>query len=71
MAPDQWGEVDNVVVADIHGYDTVYRKLIRAVELFDVSSSFAMERLKYSTALPVMPPHDASPADGPPHQLRR
>ena len=50
------GEIDymlRVVVSDIQGYDTVYRKLIRAVELFDVSSSFAMERIKYSTALPV------------------
>ena len=50
------GEIDymlRVVVPDIQGYDTVYRKLIRAVELFDVSSSFAMERIKYSTALPV------------------
>ena len=50
------GEIDymlRIVVSDIHGYDTVYRKLIRAVELSDVSSSFAMERLKYSTALPV------------------
>ena len=50
------GDIDymlRVVVPDIAGYDTVYRKLIRAVELSDVSSSFAMERLKYSTALPV------------------
>ena len=50
------GEIDymlRVVVPDIQGYDNVYRKLIRAVELSDVSSSFAMERLKYSTALPV------------------
>jgi Lrp/AsnC family transcriptional regulator len=50
------GEIDymlRVVVPDIQGYDIVYRKLIRAVELFDVSSSFAMERIKYSTALPV------------------
>ena len=50
------GDIDymlRVVVPDIQGYDTVYRRLIRAVELFDVSSSFAMERLKYSTALPV------------------
>ena len=50
------GDVDymlRVVVPDITGYDAVYRKLIRAVELSDVSSSFAMERLKYSTALPV------------------
>ena len=50
------GDIDymlRVVAPDIQGYDTVYRRLIRAVELFDVSSSFAMERLKYSTALPV------------------
>ena len=50
------GEIDymlRIVAPDIQGYDTVYRKLIRAVELFDVSSSFAMERIKYSTALPV------------------
>ena len=50
------GEIDymlRIVVSDIHGYDTVYKKLIRAVELADVSSSFAMERIKYSTALPV------------------
>ncbi len=50
------GEIDymlRIVVPDIQGYDSVYRKLIRAVELSDVSSSFAMERLKYSTALPV------------------
>lgn len=50
------GDIDymlRVVVSDIQGYDGVYRRLIRAVELFDVSSSFAMERLKYSTALPV------------------
>jgi Lrp/AsnC family transcriptional regulator len=50
------GEIDymlRIVVPDIAGYDAVYRRLIRAVELSDVSSSFAMERLKYSTALPV------------------
>ena len=50
------GDIDymlRVVVPDIAGYDMAYRKLIRAVQLSDVSSSFAMERLKYSTALPV------------------
>ena len=50
------GEVDyllRVVVPDIAAYDSVYKRLIKAVELSDVSSSFAMERLKYSTALPV------------------
>ncbi len=50
------GETDyllRVVVADIADYDRVYKQLIRTVPLFDVSSSFAMEQIKYSTALPV------------------
>ncbi len=50
------GEVDyllRVVTSDIAGYDAVYRRLIKAVELSDVSSSFAMETIKSTTALPV------------------
>lgn len=50
------GDVDyllRVVVPDIAAYDAVYKRLIQKVELADVSSSFAMERLKYTTALPV------------------
>jgi Lrp/AsnC family transcriptional regulator len=50
------GEVDyllRVVVPDIAGYDAVYKKLIKDVELLDVSSSFAMEQIKYTTALPL------------------
>lgn len=42
-----------VVVPDIAGFDRVYKKLIQIAELFDVSSSFAMEELKYTTALPL------------------
>ncbi len=42
-----------VVVPDIAAYDTVYKKLIQGVELADVSSSFAMEQIKYTTALPL------------------
>ncbi|AMO23305.1 Lrp/AsnC family transcriptional regulator [Ramlibacter solisilvae] len=50
------GDVDyllKVVAPDIAGYDAVYKRLIRAVELQDVSSSFAMEVLKSTTALPL------------------
>ena len=50
------GDVDyllKVVVPDIAGYDAFYMRLIKVAELSDVSSSFAMERIKYSTALPV------------------
>ncbi len=42
-----------VVVPDIQGFDLVYKKLIQIADLFDVSSSFAMEELKYTTALPL------------------
>jgi len=50
------GDVDyllRVVVPDIAAYDRVYKKLIKTADLFDVSSSFAMERIKYTTALPL------------------
>jgi Lrp/AsnC family transcriptional regulator len=50
------GDVDyllRVVVPDIRTYDSVYQRLIQAVPLSDVSSSFAMEELKFTTALPL------------------
>ncbi len=42
-----------IVAQDIDDYDRVYKKLISVVNLHDVSSSFAMERIKSSTALPL------------------
>ena len=50
------GDVDyllRVVVPDIKAYDSVYKRLIAGTDLHDVSSSFAMERIKYTTALPL------------------
>jgi len=50
------GETDyllKVVVRDIAAYDAFYKRLIAAAPLTDVSSSFAMEQIKYTTALPV------------------
>lgn len=50
------GEVDylmRVVVPDIPAYDRFYKRLIEKVSLSDVSSSFAMEQIKYTTALPL------------------
>lgn len=50
------GEIDymlRVVVPDIAAYDRVYKILIDRVSLTDVSSSFAMEQIKYTTALPL------------------
>jgi Lrp/AsnC family transcriptional regulator len=42
-----------VVVPDIAAYDAVYKRLTTSIALSDVSSSFAMEELKYTTALPL------------------
>ena len=42
-----------IVARDIADYDRVYKKLIAVTSLHDVSSSFAMERIKSSTALPL------------------
>jgi Lrp/AsnC family transcriptional regulator len=50
------GEIDYLLklqVADIAAYDRVYKALIRAAKLVDVSASFAMEELKRTTALPL------------------
>ena len=50
------GSIDyllRVVVPDIAAYDEVYKKLTKDIEIFDVSSSFAMEEIKHTTALPL------------------
>jgi Lrp/AsnC family transcriptional regulator len=50
------GETDyllKLLVESITDYDRVYKKLIRSAKLNDVSSSFAMETIKYTTAIPL------------------
>ena len=50
------GNVDyllKVVVPDIDAYDRFYKKLISKIDITDVSSAFAMERIKETTALPL------------------
>jgi Lrp/AsnC family transcriptional regulator len=50
------GDVDymlRVVVPDIAGYDAFYKRLIVTVPLKNVTSRFAMERIKSTTALPI------------------
>jgi len=50
------GQVDymlRVVVPDIANYDTFYKSFISQIDLTDVSSSFAMEQMKFTTALPL------------------
>jgi Lrp/AsnC family transcriptional regulator len=50
------GEVDyllRIVVPDIETYDAVYQRLISRLEFSDISSSIAMEEMKYTTAVPT------------------
>lgn len=50
------GDIDyllRVVVPDIAAYDAFYKRLIARIEIRDVSSSFAMEQIKYTTELPL------------------
>jgi Lrp/AsnC family transcriptional regulator len=50
------GQIDyllKVVVPDIQAYDAFYKKLVSKIDILDVSSAFAMERIKETTALPL------------------
>lgn len=50
------GDIDyllKLVVRDVDDYDRIYKKLIRSVDLSDVSASFSMECIKSTTALPL------------------
>ena len=50
------GDIDyllRVAVADMAAFDAFYRDLIKAVPLKNVSSHFAMERVKATTAYPL------------------
>lgn len=50
------GETDYLIkaaVKDMKGYDAFYKRLISAVPLYDVSTSFSMECIKETTALPL------------------
>lgn len=52
------GDIDyllRVVVKDMDAYDAFYKGLIKRVALSDVSSTFVMEEIKYTTALPLEP----------------
>ncbi len=51
------GDIDyllKIVARDIADYDRIYRKLIKVADLHDVSSSFAMQEIKATTALPLL-----------------
>lgn len=50
------GDIDYMLIAvipDVEAYDGLYKRLIDKVPLADVSSSFVMEEIKATTALPL------------------
>lgn len=50
------GDVDymlKIIVPSIAAYDAVYQKMIKRIDIFNVSSYFAMEEIKNSTELPL------------------
>jgi len=50
------GDLDYLIrarISDIKDYDALYQRLIRKVQMSDVSASFVMEEIKETTALPV------------------
>jgi Lrp/AsnC family transcriptional regulator len=50
------GDVDyliRAVLPDIRAYDELYQRLIAKIDLYDVSSMFAMEQIKSTTELPL------------------
>lgn len=52
------GDVDyllRVVVPDMQAYDAFYKRLIAAIPLKNVTSRFAMEKIKSTTTLPIPP----------------
>jgi Lrp/AsnC family transcriptional regulator len=68
------GDVDyllRVVVPNIAAYDDVYKRLIKTAELSDVSSSFAMETIKFTTALPLEYVQKSSEEAEPERRTRR
>lgn len=50
------GDLDYLIrarVSDMAAYDALYQRLIRRIEMSDVSASFVMEELKETTQLPI------------------
>ena len=63
------GDIDymlRVAVADMTEYDRFYKKLIALAPMKNVTSRFAMERIKHTTAYPLHPSafHDRRTTEG-------
>ncbi len=45
-----------MVVPDIEAYDGFYKRLIAKIDIADVSTTFAMEQIKFTTQMPLQLP---------------
>ena len=48
-----WDYMLKIPVRDVATCDGIYERLVRLGGISDVTSSFAMEELKYTTAIPI------------------
>jgi Lrp/AsnC family transcriptional regulator len=68
------GDVDymlRVVVPDVQSYDAFYKQLISVVPLRNVTSRFAMEKIKATTVLPIPSPAKPNVGEQPRSDHRR
>ncbi len=50
------GDIDymiKIIAPDMKGYDAIYKRLIKSIDLSDVSVSFSMETIKSTTRYPL------------------
>lgn len=50
----EWDYLLKVVVKDLTHFDTFYKTLVGQIDLYDVTSTFAMEQMKYTTHIDVV-----------------
>ena len=60
-----------IMRADMAAYDGFYKKLIETIPLKNVTSRFAMERIKSETALPIVLQRERTVRKPPPEVERR
>lgn len=42
-----------VIISDIEGYDKFYKKLINEIKFLKITSNFVIEKIKYTTEIPI------------------
>ena len=54
LSTSKFEKMEEAAVSDMKRYDEFYKRLVNSVPgLSDVTTSFAMEQIKYTTSLPI------------------